>query len=190
MILIYYPNKGVILNGIELSWGISRETVRQLLDNNHEEDNISVDLSKYFDSNNTLSHISSRTDTYKNYHQQQNYFCCWYDKKDSLKEIDIEYGFEIHIEKIKLNFGIYFQTAVTILKSISNDITKVSSGEYKSKKLNLVIADNDRFTDSENTEDKEDKEDTIVDSKSINNSENTLSYIYLFKDSTPDLWSK
>ena len=140
LLITYYPNNGILLNDINLHWGMDRETIRQLLNQSHKANDSIIDLSQ-FNNSNSAPDIVQKRDIYQNYEALDNYFFLNYDVEDLLEEIEIHNGPQIIVENIQLSFDKEISEILLDLKSICGDNEQLSPGEYLFADLKLTIAD-------------------------------------------------
>ena len=140
--ITYFPDKGIYIDDKMINWDFDRFKIRNLLGNNHKEDDRIIDLSKYYDGNDEYN-IIQRRDVYENYNGKENSFFLNYSKDDLLNEVEIHGGYTILIGDIKIDFDMNFDDAVSLLQSISIDNRQISDGEYFFKDLKLTIAHNE-----------------------------------------------
>ncbi|MDX2046070.1 MAG: hypothetical protein SFU87_04750 [Chitinophagaceae bacterium] len=139
--LKYYPNEGFDLKDMKLKWGADRETVRELLKNNHTTNDIVIDISSYTE--NKSDTLVQKRDVYKNIGGEENLFFLNYDINDILKELEIHDGLELIIANIHFSFENEISEVVSHLKKISSNYKRLNTGEYLFEDLKIVIADSE-----------------------------------------------
>jgi hypothetical protein len=138
--IVYTPNIGIKIDGVELKWGTERSVVRQKLGNTQKTDDKVIDLSKYFNGDESRN-IYQRRDIYKQFKDFDNYFFLKYNRQDKLTELEVHRGCEIEIMGIELSFSGNIKIALASLQSLSNTFKQLNPGDYYFKDLKLTIAD-------------------------------------------------
>jgi len=119
---------------------VERSFVRQMIGNAHKTDDKVIDLSLYFNGDESRN-IHQRRDIYKQFKGFDNYFFLKYNRKDELIELEIHHGCKIEIMGIELSFNDNIKNALVSLQSISNKFKQLHPGDYYFEDLKLTIAD-------------------------------------------------
>lgn len=138
----YLPDVGLIVLGMQLTWGDRRTDVRNLLKSEYEVNDNIIDLSIYNGGDSEFN-IYQRRDIYKNINGSECLFYFNYHKNDFLRDIEIHRGGSIEVGKVKIAFDESIDKIVQELKTISNKWREVDAGQLLFEDLKLLIASNE-----------------------------------------------
>lgn len=137
--LSYQPGNSISIDDTLLLWKTDRQDVRQLLNERLEIADSVIDISEYYNGDNSYN-ILQRRDIYINYKGKDNLFFLNYDNEDKLRDIEIHNGFEVCVNGVKFGFSMNIDKVAELLHNILGDKTQLSDGEYLFKSLKLIIA--------------------------------------------------
>ncbi len=132
MTIQYFPNEGFKIADKEIKWGDRRNSIRQILTDEYEERNGTIDNSEFFNGD-TSFNIDYRQDLYKNYKIN-------YDKDDFVKELEVHQNADILVARVLLTFGTDISELLSKLERINYLPTTVKEGEFFFEQLKMVIA--------------------------------------------------
>jgi hypothetical protein len=132
MTIQYLPNEGFKIDIKEIKWGYKRDLIRQLLSEEFQQHDGTIDNSQFFDGD-TSYNINYRQDLYKNYNIN-------YDKDDCIKEFEIHHNADILVLGITLKFGKDISEFLNKFKKLNHLPTTVKEGEFFFERLKMVIA--------------------------------------------------
>jgi hypothetical protein len=132
MTIQYFPNEGFKFADKEIKWGDRRNLIRQILTDEYEEHNGTIDNSELFNGD-TSFNIEYRQDLYKNYKIN-------YDKDDCVIDLEVHRNADILVAGVLLKFGTNISELLSKFKKLNYLPTTVKEGEFFFEQLKMVIA--------------------------------------------------
>ena len=142
MILEYQPNKGFIINSVELQWGESRDSVRRKLDFQHQEDDRTIELAQFFDGDESQN-IKQRRDIYRNSYNTTNSFFLSYDENHKLEQLEVHEGIKIVVGNFILRFDQDIDAYISALSEIDSENQELDDGNHLFPNLKLTISNSE-----------------------------------------------
>ncbi|WOD43464.1 hypothetical protein [Hwangdonia lutea] len=155
----YLPNKGFILNSVEIQWNEERNSVREKIRKKYKEDDKTIDVAQFFDGDESMN-IHQKRDVYENQKSENDLLFLNYDKDGKLRDLEVHSGFDILIDNIRLNFGNEILDVINKFNEKGIQHIETEKGNYLLAKLKI----------------------TIANSKSMGGNGNGLSYFYATSD--------
>jgi hypothetical protein len=135
MVFEYVPTCQVIIDGIVLQFGESRELIRRRLGGTYSEDNLIIHLG-----GSETDVIHQRRDIYVNLNLSENHFFLGYNNNDLLSEVELHFCDKIKVLHTQFGFEDDLNVIAPELSAYS-PIVSQKEGEYFFKELQLVVSD-------------------------------------------------
>ena len=141
MTIEYRPTQGFTINGKALNWGDDRPAVRKRLGIKYEEDDRLIDLSNFFNGDQSQN-INVKRDLYGNATSAFS-FHINYDQHHRLESIEIHKCAEVILKHVTLKFGEDLMTAMQSISTVDSNATETDNGEILYPELKMVVASSD-----------------------------------------------
>ena len=132
--LEYTPDVGIKLNSSTINWLQHRGNIRKLIDLPFEEEDKVIDLGDN-------RSIQVKRDIYENVNSGDNYFFLNYNSENLLTEIEVQWGVNITVNDIDIDFKKNIRESVNGLCKLSHTYKEIEPGNYLFPDLKLTIAD-------------------------------------------------
>ena len=142
MKLKYIPNIGFQIGSDKFNWNEDRISVRNKLQNQHKDDDRVIEMAEFFGGDKSHN-IEQRRDIYQDINNGINYFFLSYDKDDTLSELEINWGIEISVKEIQLQFEKDINIYLKEFERIGEKYSKTEEGNYLYENLKMTIADSE-----------------------------------------------
>ena len=135
----YFPQLGFQIGSHSLKWLEARADIRQLLNDQHQCDDHTIDLSMAYDGD-TSHNVNVKRDIYENWGDEQFSFFLNYDAEDRLKEIEFHVWGNIVTNKIQFQKGQDIRLVFNHLKELDPEARELEEGMFFSNKLAILVA--------------------------------------------------
>lgn len=130
----YLPNQGFRINSELFSWGESRSSCRAKLKAQHEEEDRTL-----FEDKSSKEQILQKRDIYEDLEGGFNFFFLNYNSNEELHELELNWGVQLQVKEVQLNFEDNLQECKKQLSALDADSVELEKGSILFKNLLLNI---------------------------------------------------